>query len=48
MDKATYDQNLQQIVNHAKGKDPVWWKKFNSGKAEQALDNVLDSLGSQL
>lgn len=48
MDKATYDQNLQQIVNHAKGKDPVLWKQFNSQKTEQALDNVLNSLDAQL
>lgn len=43
MDKATYQANVDQVVDAAT-KESQLWSQFNSEKAEQELSNALNSL----
>jgi len=45
MDKATYDANVNQVVDSA-SKEASLWKQFNSEKAAEDLNNALNSMKS--
>ncbi|MCW8331914.1 LPP20 family lipoprotein [Photobacterium sp. SDRW27] len=47
MDKATFDSNLAQVVEAAGSKESGLWKKFNNKKAEESLQQALNSMIQQ-
>lgn len=44
MDQATFDLNMNKIIQKASAKDGELWKKFNDKKTSEALANVLSKL----
>ncbi|MDV5170738.1 LPP20 family lipoprotein [Photobacterium rosenbergii] len=44
MDQATYDSNVAQVVEAASNKESGLWNKFNNKKAEESLQQALDSM----
>ena len=44
MDKSTYDDNLNKIVNKAGDKNSDLWGKFSNKKSEDQLTKVLENL----
>jgi hypothetical protein len=44
MDQATFDLNMNKIIQKASAKDAELWNKFNDKKTGEALTNVLSKL----
>lgn len=48
MDQATYDANMKKTVDSLQNEDSQLWKKFNSEKAAESLQETLNTMKANL